>query len=291
MTSRQEELTRGSSRLRREISELRKTLNQADLEKESSFREGTRISQRIRSLISQIKELKLQRNANTAAVKEFKEKRKKVSEEIFKKIDAAKLQRKQRDDLVKKLGIRKPAGLIKKDIERLDHKIETEVLSPTKENEVMKIIKEKKKEFEAAKSVTVISDTIRTVSKDINEERKQCDDLHKHVQEKAELSQQQHEKMISMSREVDKLKEDETKHREIFFRNKALFSETNRKLQEKLLEMNKVATELNAITTADEKDKKQKTQQKMDATEKTLEEKMKRGEKITTQDLINLRGN
>jgi uncharacterized coiled-coil DUF342 family protein len=291
MTSRQEELIRGSSQLRREISELRKTLNQADSEKENSFREGTRISQRIKSLISQIKELRKQRDANTAAVKEFKEKRKQLSGEVFKKIEAAKSQRKQRDDLTKKLGIRKPAELIKKEIERLDRKIETEALSPTKENEVMKVIKEKKKELAAAMAVTSVSDSIRTVSKDINEERAACDDLHKEVQEKAALSQQEHEKMISLSKEVDKLKDDEKKLRENFLKNKELFSEANRKLQEKLLEMNKVSIELNELQTAEEKEKKQKTQAKIAETEKTLEEKMKRGEKITTQDLINLRGN
>ncbi|MFH1181405.1 MAG: hypothetical protein V1702_00435 [Candidatus Woesearchaeota archaeon] len=291
MTSRQEELIRGSSQLRREISELRKTLNQADSQKENSFREGARISQRIKSLISQIKELKLQRNANTAAVKEFKEKRKQLSEIIFKTIEAAKSQRKQRDDLTKKLGIRKPAELIKKEIERLDRKIETEVLSPTKENEIMKVIKEKKKELAAAMTVSTVSDSIRSVSKDINEERKQCDELHKQVQEKAALSQQQHEKMISLSKEVDRLKEEEKKLRETFLRNKDLFSETNRKLQERLLEMNKVSLELGEIQAAEEKEKKQKTQAKIAETEKSLEEKMKRGEKITTQDLINLRGN
>jgi uncharacterized coiled-coil DUF342 family protein len=291
MTSRQEELVRSSSQLRREISELRKTLNQADLEKESSFREGTRISQRIRSLISQIKELKLQRDSNTASVKELKAKRKQLSDVIFKNIESAKQQRKQREDLGKKLGIRKPADILRKEIERLDTKIETEVLSLTKENEIMKIIKEKKKELDAAKSVNIVTETIRTVSKEINTERQSADEIHKQIQEKAALSQEQHEKMIALSKEVDKLKEDEKKLRESFHKNKEIFSDSNKKLQEKLLEMNKVSLELNELTAADEKEKQQKTQAKIAETEKSLEEKIKRGEKITTQDLINLRGN
>jgi uncharacterized coiled-coil DUF342 family protein len=291
MTSRQEELVRLSSQLRREISELRKTLNQADYEKENSFKEGTRISQKIRSLISRIRELKKLRDENTAAVRELKEKRKALSGEIFTKIDAAKSQRKQRDDLTKKLGIRKPADVLRKEIERLEMKIETEVLSPTKENEVMKIIKEKKKELAAAQSVTTVNETIRHVSKEINTERQTADEVHKLVQEKAALSQQQHENMIALSKEVDALKEEEKKHREIFMKNKELFSQTNAKLQEKLIEMNKVSLELNEIQAAQEKEKKQKVQQIIAETEKSLEEKMRRGEKITTQDLINLRGN
>jgi uncharacterized coiled-coil DUF342 family protein len=291
MTSRQEELVRVSSQLRREISELRRTLNQADSEKENSFREGTRISQKIRALISQIKELKKQRDINTAAVKELKEKRKQISDVIFKNIDSAKLQRKARDDLTKKLGIRKPAEVLKHEIEMLDRKIETEVLSPTKENEVMKIIKEKKKELAAAQSVTTVSETIRSVSKEINVERQSADEIHKMVQEKAALSQQQHEKMIAMSKEIDSLKADETKHRDNFIKNKEIFSETNKKLQEKLIEMNKASLELNELQTAEEKERKQKAQQMMAETEKSLEEKIRRGEKITTQDLINLRGN
>ena len=291
MASQGNELNKQAAQLKNGIEVLRRALNKADSAKEHWFEEKEKLSWQIRNLISQIKELKSLRDENTAKVKELKEKRKQLSEPIHSKIAEVKKERNHRNELFKKLKLKKSYSALQRDISRLEEKIETEALSPEKEQQIMKVIKNLKKELAAASTVKSVAESVERLSKDINASKKMADEVHNSIQEKAALSQKQHEKMLSISKEVDGLKEKEKNAKKNFLNFKSEFSSSNQQLQQKLIELNKIQLELNATAAANEEDRQLKAQQEIEATERSLEEKMKKGGKITKDDLMRLRLN
>jgi len=79
----------------------------------------------------------------------------------------------------------------------------TEALSFENEKKMMKTIRELEKKLkEATKASGMMKDT-RGLSKDIDQLKKQADELHVKIQQKAQASQEKHEKLLELSKQVD----------------------------------------------------------------------------------------
>ncbi|MBU0535480.1 MAG: hypothetical protein KKE20_00835, partial [Nanoarchaeota archaeon] len=68
------------------------------------------------------------------------------------------------------------------------------------------------------------------------------------------------------------------------------FQEVNDKLQEKLIEMNKIRVMVGEVKDGIRKDKDVSNKMRLSEKQKMVEEKMKRGEKLTTEDIIAMQG-
>jgi len=134
--------------LQKEIKELRQKLNVDSKEKEALFSQKEKIGREIRSLISQAKSGRGERDTLTKEVSKLKEKRKELNKKIKDKIKEHKDLIVQKNELAKKTGVKGDPGRIKREISKLDYRIETEGLSFANEQKLMKQIKELQKKIQ-----------------------------------------------------------------------------------------------------------------------------------------------
>lgn len=282
---------------KKEISELRNSLNQIDSEKEGWFKKKEELNRDISKLIGEVKGSKTNRDEYRKQIQESKAKRddlnKLIREKIgeFKKLDA------EKKKVVQKHNIKGDPSKIKEQIDFLETKIETEALSFDKEKSIMKEINELRKKLNEAGKVSDIWSKATKLSKEIDELKSQAEKFHKEVQSKAKESQGKHEAVIETSKEIDELKKQEEEAFKKFVELKKKFNEVNDKLQEKLIEMSKINEELGNTREAREREarfarenKKRKEGNELMRKKELVQEKIRKGEKLTTEDFLVLQG-
>lgn len=284
------ELFKKLDELKKEILTLRTSLNEIDEQKESWFNKKESYSSEIRKLIGAIKDDKKKRDELTQKVKEDKEERKKVNDDALAKISQIQAFNKEKEEIVKKFKIKDDPSILKEEISRLEFKIETEVMSFDKEKETMKRIKSLKKKYKESEKISGVWNNIHKLSKEINELKKKAEEAHNRVQNRAKESQKLHEEILESSKEIDELKEKEEKAFEKFIEFKTKFNEINNQLKEKLPEISKLREEADKLRQDFVKERKTKEELIIKTKEEEVQEKIRRGEKLTTEDILVFQG-
>ena len=288
MTSQQspKELVEELNKHKVEVSKLRDRLNNLDKDKESSFKKKDDYSKKIRESIQKIKDSKAKRDFLTQEVKALKPKRDSINKEISSKLIKFEDFKKERAALAKSPCIRESPSRIKQQMERLEFKIETDTVSFEKEKELMKKIKELKSLHEDASVIENFNKKLKNASDEIRRMRKEANDCHRLIQEKAGQSQALHEEMLKISAEIDKMKIEEESAFQKFSEIKKNFNETSWQLKERLKLMNDVKNALDKISS----DKKEKNRQEVESFLKSKEdavnEKIRKRQKLTNEDLL-----
>ncbi|MFT4313218.1 MAG: hypothetical protein ACMXYA_02325 [Candidatus Woesearchaeota archaeon] len=188
--------------------ELLKSYKDLVEKKESLFVEQQTISTQIKHTIDEIKKHRDVRDTFTKKVQEEKKKRNELNAEIKKLITEIK---KVQGDTpqVPRDRSKKPLtyGRVKKQIQDLQTKMETEALPFDKEQQLMKLVKEKKKLLDQVQK-TEGSDNSK-IGRELSKLKKESDVIHKEIQDAAQKSQEEHEALLSLSKQVDTLREKE----------------------------------------------------------------------------------
>lgn len=291
--------------VKNEVLKLREELNKVNAEKEKHFVEKEKLNKQIGELIKQVKEKKGKRDEINSEVKLTKEKRDEMVAKLNEKIEAIKkIKRPEptpqkafeyeggrgRDRPKRKLT---PAE-IRKEIDMMEHKIETEGLSFDKEQKMMKLIKEKKKELAEIEKNHNASGEYFKLDSEIKEIKRILNFETKGQKNRAKESQGNHEEMIVISKEIDELKKKEKEEFDKFVEFKKQFKEINDSLKEKLALLGETSERV-GIEIREKKEKVIKEKKKKDETDlnklrEQVAEKMKKGEKLTTADLIIFQG-
>ena len=277
--------------LKKEISELRSNLNNINDEKEALFNKKNEIGGRIRQLIAAVKENKDKRNELTNAVKLNKEKRQKIHDDISEKIkEVKKTEPEHKEETRKTIREIPNIHFLEKQLEGMNRKFETEVMSFDKEQVLMKKIKELKRQKNEAKEMLSAVIGNRKASKEIDQLKKEANLIHNVIQTTAKESQEKHEKILEVSKEIDKLKAEEDEAYKKFIELKQKFNDANNYLREKLNEMNDIYKKLGHER--EEKEEKQTQSRRKTLKQKEMEvnEKIRKGEKLTTDDILVLQG-
>ncbi len=277
--------------LKKEVAEIRSDLNSANEVKEVAYSKKEVTIKNIGEMITKIKDMKARRDQLTKEVQELKAQRQTLNADLGEKIAKIKVLYDQRDKLGLKAPApsdkaRVPAAKIKKEIEALEYKIETEVMPFDKEQKMMKLIKEKKKELGHSTAGSEVFDQISHLSRDIKVAKKTANDVHKQIQLKAAESQKLHEEMIAISKSIDDMKGTEKEAHSAFLEAKKKFLEVNSKLKEKSGSIHHAHEKLNAISEEQKKEKKKKIEKVLEEKRLAVDEKIKKGLKITTEDLL-----
>ena len=141
MASSHKELAEELNNHRVEISKLRNTLNGLDKEKESWFGRKEALNAKIKESIRKIKDNKTKRDSFTGEVKELKLKRDLLNKELSSKSSELERLKKERAESSKSLDVKGSPSMIRKQMDNLEFKIETDTVSFEKEKELMKKIK------------------------------------------------------------------------------------------------------------------------------------------------------
>lgn len=244
------------------------------------------LSKVISSSISLIKDLKKKRNALTDGVKAHKDLRSNLSGQIREKIELVKVLKAKAPLPSKDPGERSP-GWLKARMDELNLRIETEALAFEKEQQLMKQIKEFKVAYEKAVKESQSRRDFLNLSREINEIKAQADRSHNLVQEQARQSQIVHQEIVELSKKVDAYKGEEAQVKHSFIEVKGELEAVSKQL-----------ANLRSITQHQEADYNERNKrQDEDRTKKLLgmriakvNEKLKTGQKLTTEDLIVLQG-
>jgi uncharacterized coiled-coil DUF342 family protein len=268
------------------ISELKTQLNVLNEQKEAEFQKREDVGKQISELIGKIKELKRERDGFTLQVRENKQKRDSMRTTLREKITLFKKASEDKAVSLKKSNLRTSPDMIRATLSKMETRIETEAISFDKEQKLMKEMKELKKQLEEVKGI----DAVFQQSKEIKELKDQLDVCNDNVKNFASQSQAKHEEMLTLSAQVDELMAKEKEHKENFLKLKDQFTEMNGKLKEKLPHFGAVREKLDVEKTEIRKRKREDVERELKEKGTRVQEKIKRGEKLTTADLLVFQG-
>ncbi len=277
-----------------ELRTLREEVNTLNSKKEETFTEKNNASKEIRELIGKVKDSKVKRDEKTAAVKEEKEKRQKLTEEIKEKITKIEESKPKTEEKPSQSPAKqdsgKPAFIIKKEIKALEYKIETEGMSFDKEQKMMKVINSLKKQLVEAEKKSKAFHEMKNISHELRPLKKDASDIHRKIQEDASESQKFHEEMIGASKKIDELKKQEKELSSRFLEEKKTYQDAVAKLKAKIEELNQIREKLDMHGQEVKEDRKEKQNKSLKEKQNEVLEKMRKGEKLTTEDLIIMQG-
>ncbi len=272
--------------LRKEILELRTKVSELGEIKEKEYTKKTEISSKIKSAFHKIKALKKERDSLSDSISSLKQKRKEFNDNVGDLIKEAKKVNDQKKEISKKIDIKESPSKLKDDIDKIEFKLQTEVMSFENEKKLRKILKEKQKVINEIIGTSDVWKESYEISKKIDSAKDESDTVHAQIQKKAREVQKCHEEIIILAKEIDDLRSQEQEQFEIFKKAKEEYTIQNNILKEKLKQTKDYSKELTEEKR--EKDAKYKKAIEKELTRKTKEvsEKIKTGKKLTTEDLL-----
>jgi uncharacterized coiled-coil DUF342 family protein len=269
-----------------EINNIKQQLDSINAVKEKWFAKKEALSTQIKEAITSIKKTREERNKHTSAVRSVKKERDKLNEQIKKKSLSLQELREKKTALLEKSGLRGSPDLIQKRVDSMEEKLETEVMSFDKEKALNKQIRQLKEQLKGNKEVEEVHKKTRPVVNELHDLRKKAKEKHTSVQEEAASSQKQHETMVVSSQEVDKLRKQEEDTYKHFFKYKKVFNELNDILKSLLTVVNADKRKQGVVRKHHEAKKKAQEKKDLKQLEQDVEEKIKKKQKLTTEDLL-----
>lgn len=272
--------------LKAEIDGLRKELLKADKEKESFFDEKKTYSDDIRKSIGILKDSRSIRDTLTKHVKADKEERGRLNRQIKEKSSELNALRDERKDFLKKLGVRHEPSRIRREIEIMEFKLETEPVSFEKETEARGRIRAMKALLQKTKAAEDAAGHIKEMSAELHGIRSKAQETHNRIQKNADISQEKHKVFIEASKKLDETRPKEDDMLKKFISAKKRFMELNQQLNDKLQAMARIRAELDNDRVQTRKMIEESEAAEIKRLEMNVELKLKQRKKITTEDLL-----
>ena len=180
------------------------------------------------------------------------------------------------------LSIRK----FKAELRALEKKHMTSVLSPDKEKALMKEMSQLDAKIKGMEKEIEQFSEVKTAEKDAREAKDSAEGFHRKVSELAEKAQQEHDAMLKLYEEADKLRKEADGAQEKFIETKLAADEQHREHIEHIRQVHDFDKIITGI-----RDKTRKTRKEKDETSAKKEadeifEKFKSGEKLSTEDIM-----
>lgn len=289
LSTTEKELARKIRSAEIEIKRLRGTLNQLGKEKEDLFLHQKQLLKQIKDLLEENKSLRERRNNLTDEARKAKAERQRFNEQIKVERIALKKLKEEKKEAMKRLGIKNDPELIKKKIENLEFFIETEALPFEKEKQLMKRLNKLKKDLAEAQKLGSVLEKSSQIIKKIEELRRAADSKHAEALQKANLSQEMHNRILENKHRIDnefRVKLDELG--KAIAQKKALIEQTSKELEEKLKELGYLSAKRQAKLNDEIRRNKEIIMQKLARRREDVHQKLVRGEKLTTEDILAL---
>jgi uncharacterized coiled-coil DUF342 family protein len=250
------------------------------------FSRKAAIGRDIVALIRSVRGLKAERNALTDEVRNLKAERDTLNTAIREKITAVKALNDEKRAVEQKLNLRESPSRIKANIERLEHQIETEVLPFDKEQKLMKVIRDLRKQYGEAQKASGIWGKSHDLSREIDDLRAKADEAHHAIQQKSKASQEKHELMLEACRKIDELRKKEEEVGKELEPVKEEVQPKDQQLQELMRQLKELTGQVNAEERAEAVAHQQEQKKKLSDRQAEVQDKFRKGEKLTTEDLL-----
>ena len=269
--------------LKSDITSLKRSLNELNILKERWFSKKENLKKDISKLIGVVKVIKFKRDKSNKEVLELKKHRDQHNKEVQDLIKKFQELNKEKQKILKDKKITfDPADIIKK-IEALEFKIETEGFSFEKEQGIMKQIKQFKKQLGDASEVQSLFKELKELSDKITETKRKAEEFHNKIKETIK-TQHNYSEFIEVTKKINALKKEQEQAFKNFIDSKEKFSKVNEDLKKKLKEAKEIGDEIIGKN-------KRETDHMLEQKTREVEEKLKTGKKLTTQDLMVFQSN
>lgn len=276
-----DELQERKTELKNKSEEYKKKRNEFNIEASKFASKRNELNKSTKEKIDEAQELKKLRDENNEKVAEAKLKRDELNEQankIYAEID------KIRKSL--KMGDGPSLKELKRQIDALEFKQQTEVMTPAKERELVDSIASLTEELKRKKHQLEGNTELKSLLEKAQTLRDEALDHHNKVKEYADAAQQYHDKMIEIFKEADTIRaESDAAHKE-FVKAQEAADEQHRlfiQTQKEIRELNKVIIGLKRKT-KESKDESIREQAKKEAEE--VYQQFRLGEKLNTEDLM-----
>ncbi len=261
--------------------EYKNKRNEFNLEASKCASKRNDLNKRTKELIDEAQQLKRLRDENNEKVAQAKLKRDELNEQankIYAEID------KIRKNL--NLGDGPSLKELKREIDALEFKQQTEVLTPAKERGLVENIATLTDELKRKKHQLEGNTELKSLLENAQSLRDEALVHHNKVKEHADAAQQYHDKMIVIFKEADAIRADSDAAHKEFVKAQEAADEQHRlfiQTQKEIREINKVIIGLKRKT-KESKDESIREQAKKEAEE--VYNQFKLGEKLNTEDLM-----
>ncbi len=274
--------------LKSELANERKILQEVSAAKEKAFQEKESLKTSLMSIITKIKELR--GTSDPHAADALRKERDKYNAQVREIIEKIKVLRKEAQPPTSKTGKRISLSRVKSDIDRLEESIEIEAFEYTQEQKVLDKIKKLKKEYSLHTQSQEVLNQIRDLSNTLEELKKHADLAHGQLTEKINASRDQFKEYRGLSKELAKIKKEQEAAWDHFIVKKNEFSKLHKEVKRKMMLLKdlegKVHADFRSMKYAKEKQQKDLIREKA----RSVEEKLKKSGKLTTEDLIVIQG-
>jgi len=275
------ELQNRKTDLKNKSEEYKEKRNEFNLEASKCAVKRNELNKKTKELIEEAQQLKKSRDENNEKVAESKLKRDEFNDQANKFYAEI-------DNIRKNLNLGDGPSLkdLKKQIDGLEFKQQTEVMTPAKERELVENIASLTDELKRKKHQLEGNTELKTFLEQAQTLRDEALLYHNKVKEYADAAQQNHDKMIVIFKEADAIRaESDAAHKE-FVKAQEAADEQHRlfiQTQKEIREINKVIIGLKRKT-KESKDESIREQAKKEAEE--VYNQFKLGEKLNTEDLM-----
>jgi len=266
---------------RKELSALRSQLNSIHEQKEAHYQQLHSLRASIKSCLVQINALKGERDQLTNKVKELKQQRDTFNA-LSKERSALKEEaQKHKKQLADKLGTdtKNNPSELKSLIRKMEHQLETEVMPFTQEEKIRKRVKELQVQLKKMGELDEAWKKSSSTAAEVTEVRRQAEQFHRDVQGTAGLSQEKHQQINSLYKQLKQLREQEKPVLEKHLELKSQYEQAKKKQQEVQSLLQGLSKQFN------DKNEKSFRQQIKEKTAQ-VSEKIKKKEKLKMEDIL-----
>lgn len=179
-------------------------------------------------------------------------------------------------------------GRLKKDLENLEYQQQTSVLSKDKEAQLIEKMRDILRQIDEREKSQEQNTELSEALAELRETRDQAEEHHRMVSEYAEKAQVEHDAMISLYEQADKLRKEADQAQEKFIESKLLADEEHRKHIEEIKKLHEYDKSASVHRHKQRKARRKKEETASRKEAEDIFDRFKSGDKLSTEDLMAL---
>jgi len=274
----------------KQVAVLRERLNQIGKEREEWFERKETLKKRVAKLISQTKSLRETRDKASKGMEEFTKKRNEVNIKVKDLIKEYNLLYYERKKILKQKNIKQDPEKIKRNIEYYETLLETEAYTFKKEKKLVEYVKGLKKTLEEANVAGDVSKKMEDFSKEIDEHKKKSNEYHKKSNDAYYVHRKARKDFNNFSKKITAFNKLQEKAFDMFVNLKEQCASLTQDLKVSTQVVLKVAKKEKEVKQEVKKKKQDSEAEQIKDKQKQTESKLRRGKKLTTEDIMAFQG-
>ncbi len=279
-----EELEQKRERLNHEAEQHKRNRDKLNKRTKEWAEKRDHLNDSVRKLIKKANEHREKRDKLNGEVREAKKVRETLNKEYNKLSEE--LQKAKKEQVPKDNKV--PISKLKGELRKLEFKHQTSVLEPSKEKDLVDQMKDLMAQISERERVYADNAEIRDLVDNVRKAKEEAETQHRHVGECAEKAQSEHDDMVGLYEEADKMRKEADEAQEKFIEAKTKADEEHRQhiiLIRQVHDFDKIISGLRQKDKSAKKGKKDVSAKKEG---EEIYERFKRGEKLSTEDLMTL---